>query len=88
MLNKATVTGLSALNAQVPEALYKTLFIPRAILRLEAWIYVLSPASETVNKDLLASYIIGPLTILPFLGVVNMIFLQEVDICTWISLFA
>lgn len=88
MLNKATVTGLLALNAQVPEALYKTLFIPRAILRLEAWIYVLSPASETVNKDLLASYIIGPLTILPFLGVVNMIFLQEVDICTWISLFA
>lgn len=67
MLNKPTVTGLLALNAQVPEALYKTLFIPRAILRLEAWIYVLSPASETVNKDLLASYIIGPLTILPFL---------------------
>lgn len=67
MLNKATVTGLLALNAQVPEALYKTLFIPRAILRLEAWIYVLSPANETVNKDLLASYIIGPLTILPFL---------------------
>lgn len=67
MLNKATVTGLSALNAQVPEALYKTLFIPRAILRLEAWIYVLSPASETVNKDLLTSYIIGPLTILPFI---------------------
>lgn len=88
MLNKATVTGLLVLNAQVPEALYKTLFIPRAILRLEAWICVLSPASETVNKDLLASYIIGPLTILPFLGVVNMIFLQEVDICTWISLFA
>ena len=60
MLNKATVTGLLALNAQVPEALYETLFIPRAILRLEAWIYVLSPASETVIMGLLASYIIGP----------------------------
>lgn len=40
MLNKATVTGLLSLNAQVLEALYETLFIPRAILRLEAWIYV------------------------------------------------
>lgn len=40
MLNKATVTGLLSLNAQVPEALYETLLIPRAILRLEAWIYV------------------------------------------------
>ena len=60
MLNKATVTGLLALNAQVPEALYETHFIPREILRLEAWIYVLSPASETVIMGLLASYIIGP----------------------------
>ena len=59
MLNKATVIGLLALNAQVPEALYETLFIPRAILRLEAWIYVLSPASETVIMGLLACYIIG-----------------------------
>lgn len=39
MLNKATVTGLLALNAQVPEALFETLSIPRAILRLEAGIY-------------------------------------------------
>ncbi len=36
MLNKATETGLSAQNAQVPEALYEILFNPREIMRVRS----------------------------------------------------